>query len=288
MKKLLIAIFIVSLTVIGCDIPYTGPMLTVDDVDQYLDSTGEDAVCLQDGLDSLCVKLTPGARGPQGPPGPPGPPGQPGPPGPPGSPGVNAPIIHIHSKSILYDFYHDDKLVLRAEKQADTSELLESLAVQQDNQDGGGDTNDPAAPTVESGDVNTSEEIGWVVRITYQDGKAPEGAGTNFNVNTGLQITIYTRDENGFVYNLTTAYEQDTNGNPILDERGNQIPVVRSVAQIKGSPGGDALQFFVSTKLNEMVITINGLFPEHQAIFTMAGGQDSVTSVTSTFQLSPL
>ena len=67
MKKLLIAIFIASLSVIGCEIPYTGPMLTVDDVDQYLHSTGEDAVCLQDGLDSLCVKLTPGARGPQGP-----------------------------------------------------------------------------------------------------------------------------------------------------------------------------------------------------------------------------
>ena len=67
MKKLLIAIFILSVSVIGCDIPYTGPMLTVDDVDQYLHATGEDAVCLQDGLDSLCVKLTPGARGPQGP-----------------------------------------------------------------------------------------------------------------------------------------------------------------------------------------------------------------------------
>ena len=39
MKKLLIAIFIVSLTVIGCEIPYTGPMLTVDDVDRYLYST---------------------------------------------------------------------------------------------------------------------------------------------------------------------------------------------------------------------------------------------------------
>ena len=73
MTKLLIAIFIVSLTVIGCEIPYTGPMLTVDDVDRYLYSTGEDAVCLQDGLDSLCVKLTPGPQGTRGPQGPQGP-----------------------------------------------------------------------------------------------------------------------------------------------------------------------------------------------------------------------
>ena len=277
MKKLLIAIFIVSLTITGCEIPYTGHMLTVDDVDQYLHSTGEDAVCLQDGLDSLCVKLTPGARGPQGPPGPQGPQG---PPGPPGNPGVNAPVIHIHEQSILYDFYYENRLILRAEKQADTSELLESLAAQQSDQDGGGNNDDPAAPTVESRDVDISEKVGWIVQITYQDGKAPEGAGINFNVNTGLQVTVHTRDENGFVYNLTTAHEKD--------ENGNEIPVIRSVAQIIGGPSGDALQFFVSTKLNEMVLSVTGLFPKYSAIFTMAGGQDSATPVSSTFQLISL
>ena len=126
------------------------------------------------------------------------------------------------------------------------------------------------------------------MQITYQDGKAPEGAGINFNVNTGLQVTVHTRDENGFVYNLTTAHEKDENDNPILDENGNEIPVIRSVAQIKGGPSGDALQFFISTKLNEMVLSITGLFPEHRAIFTMIGNQSSVTPITSTFQLIPL
>ena len=42
MKKLLIAIFIVSLTFTGCELPYTGPILTVDDVDRYRHSVGED------------------------------------------------------------------------------------------------------------------------------------------------------------------------------------------------------------------------------------------------------
>ena len=95
MKKLLIAIFIVSLSVIGCDLPYTGPILTVDDVDRYLHSVGEDTSCLEVGFDGICVKIMPGDRGPQGPPGPPGPPGTQGPSGPPGNPGANAPIIHI-------------------------------------------------------------------------------------------------------------------------------------------------------------------------------------------------
>ena len=126
-----------------------------------------------------------------------------------------------------------------------------------------------------------------MVWITHQEdrngdglGDTPVGAGTNFNVDTGLQVTVHTRDENGFVYNLTTSYE--------TDENGNQIPVVRDVAQTKGGPGGDALQFFVSTKLNEMVISVSGLFPNHKAIFTMIGGQDSVTPITSTFQVIPL
>jgi len=38
MKKLVIAIFIAFLTVIGCELPYTGPILRVDDVDRYLHS----------------------------------------------------------------------------------------------------------------------------------------------------------------------------------------------------------------------------------------------------------
>ena len=293
MKKLLIAIFIASLSVIGCDIPYTGHMLTVDDVDQHLHSTGEDAVCLQDGFDSLCVKLIPGARGPQGPQGSQGPQGPPGPPGSPGIPGTNASIIHIHSQSILYDFYYNDKLILRAEKQADTSELLKLLAAQEDNQNDG--NNDALTmPTGQSGNIDTSKEVGWIARITHPDtdgdrlGDTPVGAGTNFNVDTGLQVRVYTRDENGFVYDLTTAYEKDENDNLILDENGNLIPVIRRVVQTKGGPSGDALQFFVASKLNEMVISVTGLFPNHKAIFTMIGNQERATPLTSTFQLIPL
>ena len=128
MKKLRIAIFIASLTVIGCDLPYTGSILTVDDVDRYLHSVGEDTSCLQPGFDSICVKVMPGPQGPAGPPGLPGLPGSPGPQGPLGNPGTNAPIIHIHESSIVYDFYYENKLALRAEKLTDTSELLALLA----------------------------------------------------------------------------------------------------------------------------------------------------------------
>lgn len=280
MKKLLMAVFVMSLGIIGCEIPYTGPMLTVDRVDQYLHNTGEDHVCLQDGFDSICIKVIPGAaglRGPEGPRGPQGPQGEPG------SPGVNAPIIHIYERSIIYEFYYEDKLVLRAETQTDTSELLELLAAQQGDQDDGGNSDGPTAPTAQPG---TRERVGWTVWITYPDtdgdglGDTPERSGTNFNVDTGLQVTVRARDESGFVHNLTASYKKD--------ENGNQIRVVRDVAQIKGGPSGDALQFFVLTKLNEIVINVIGLFPHHEAIFTMTDGQDSVRPVNSTFHLNPL
>ena len=67
MKKLLLAIFIVSLSVTGCENPYIGSTLTVDNVDRYRHSVGEDTACLQDGFDFICVKVIPGAGGPQGP-----------------------------------------------------------------------------------------------------------------------------------------------------------------------------------------------------------------------------
>ena len=294
MKKLLIAIFIVSLTVIGCEIPYTGPMLTVDDVDRYLYSTGEDAVCLQDGLDSICVKLTPGPQGPRGPQGPQG--SQ----GPQGNPGVNAPVIHIHENSILYDFYYEDRLILRAERETDTTQIIEQLTAQEQDgngsfNNGDGNNDDSTVPTVQPSTVDTDKKVGWIVWITHQEdrngdglGDTPVGAGTNFNVDTGLQVTVHAKNENGFAYNLTRAYQKDENGNLILDKNGNKIRVVSSVAQTKGGPGGDALQFFVPTKLNEMLISVIGLFPNHKAIFTMTGGQGSVTPIASTFQLSPL
>ena len=146
---MLITIFIASLTVIGCEFPYTGPILTVDDVDRYLHSTGEDTSCLHVGFDSICVKITPGPQGPLGLPGIPGPPGLPGSPG---TPGVDTPIIHIHERSIVYDFYYENKLVLRAEKLTDTSELLELLLAEQQGNQGNGGNNGGITPRNNNGD----------------------------------------------------------------------------------------------------------------------------------------
>ncbi len=52
---------------VGCsEIPYTGRVLTVNDVDRYLTATGEDTICLQDGFDSVCIKVVEGPQGQRG------------------------------------------------------------------------------------------------------------------------------------------------------------------------------------------------------------------------------
>ena len=67
MKYLAILTMIFAFLLQGCtDTPYTGPILTVDHVDRYLDAKGGDTVCLQDGFDSVCLKVIPGPQGEHG------------------------------------------------------------------------------------------------------------------------------------------------------------------------------------------------------------------------------
>ena len=85
---------------LGCDTPYTHP-LTVDD---FVKAQGQDTVCLNDGFDSVCIKVVPGPKGNPGADGndgkdgiqgPQGEPGQPGEPGKDGKDGVNVQEITL-------------------------------------------------------------------------------------------------------------------------------------------------------------------------------------------------
>ena len=106
MKKLLIAIFIISVNLIGCDVPYSGPMLTVNDVDRYLKSMGKDTVCVQDGFDSVCLRVVVQEVEKRE---------------------EDAPVIHVHPTGIMYEFYYEDRLVLRAERGMDTTQIAQEL-----------------------------------------------------------------------------------------------------------------------------------------------------------------
>ncbi len=89
--------------------PYTGSVLTTDtvDVDQYMMSSNEEFVCLQNGTDSECLTLIPKETKK--------------------ADSINGPIIHIHPERLVYMFYHEDKEIVRLEKAIDTTEIVETL-----------------------------------------------------------------------------------------------------------------------------------------------------------------
>ena len=106
MKKLLIAIFVMSVSVVGCDVPYSGPILTVNDVDRYLKSMDEDTVCVQDGFDSVCLRVVLKEKEDER---------------------EEIRVVHIHPTGVMYGFYYEDRLVLRAERAMDTTRIAQEL-----------------------------------------------------------------------------------------------------------------------------------------------------------------
>ena len=104
-------ILILLFSMTGCsDMPYTGPILTAEDVvNQYLVSS-ENSFCLHDGVESACITLAPRER----------------------RAGVdnNAPIIHIHPRKLIYVFYHEGKQIIHAERVMDTTEIVEALTAE--------------------------------------------------------------------------------------------------------------------------------------------------------------
>ena len=144
-------ILIMLLSIAGCsDVPYTGPMLTVDHVDRYLGAIGEDTVCLQDGFDSVCIRLLPREEGGEyvetG--------------------GDDAPIVHVHPTSIVYEFYYEDSLILSAEQAVDTTQIVQDLI------DAGRLQLPPDAENLGTGgdqgnDGDASGE--WIIKIYHPD-----------------------------------------------------------------------------------------------------------------------
>ena len=91
--KFSVGILMILFSITGCsDMPYTGSVLTVHEVDRYLVSTDGNVVCFQDELDATCLKLTPET----------------------GNGAINGPAIHIYPERRVYVFYHEGKPILRA------------------------------------------------------------------------------------------------------------------------------------------------------------------------------
>ena len=103
-------ILIILLGVTGCsDVPYTGPTLTVGHVDQYLNAIEEDTVCLQDGFDTVCVKLLLDETET-------------------GATNIDyTPTVHVHPTNIVYVFDYQGRPILEAKRLMDTTQIVQEL-----------------------------------------------------------------------------------------------------------------------------------------------------------------
>ena len=117
---------IMLFSMIGCsDTPYTGQVLTVDDmVNRYLVST-ENTACLYNGVESSCLTLRPPNRG---------------------GAASNAPIIHVHPRKLIYTFYYEGKQIVHAERVIDTTEIVAALQSQPQTNDQSSVNNPPPPP----------------------------------------------------------------------------------------------------------------------------------------------
>ena len=108
--KWLLCAFGLMVIFIGCDTPYTG-FLGPGDIDGYLEGTGDETVCLNDGFDSVCIKMIPGTDGTDGkdgvsivgPQGPPGEDGKRGRRGFPGRRGKDGAIVVVETPYLLLE-----------------------------------------------------------------------------------------------------------------------------------------------------------------------------------------
>lgn len=173
--KFLTTFLILLFTVIGCsETPYTGPILTVDNVGRYLSSTGEDKICLQDGFDTICLKYTQVEADIQG---------------------DGAAFVHVHPTSVAYIFHFEGLPILLAEKAMDTTQIVQGLVDSKRVQ------LPPNSFTPNTDNANNISE-GWTLQIYYPPsfpeanrGRTLRTSGLDIRIAEGMKLRISSWEE---------------------------------------------------------------------------------------------
>ncbi len=163
--SLISGILIMLISITGCsDVPYTGPTLTVSHVDEYLNTIEQDTVCLQDGFDTVCVKLLLDKTE------------------------IDAteidytPTVHVHPTSLVYVFDYQGQPILEAKRLMDTTQIVQELVAT------GRAQLPPNIDRPNNGNQSSVPE-GWVIEIYYPD-TFPEAKRGRTLATSGLDIRI--------------------------------------------------------------------------------------------------
>ena len=217
-------ILLILFNVVGCSDPthtgsittYINPMLTPDDIDEYLITTTGGAFCIYNDWDSTCRNLIPLT-----------------------GIGVNAngPIIHIYPEKLLYVFYHEGKPIAEVEKIGDTTGIKDKWIPDigddgdgdpgdgsddgnnpgtnnRPNGDGPGDNNNPTGnpnPNNPTGNTNPNDGHGWIIWIYYPKGTilgTPSRLSDSQVTVTINGLVLTDADITGFAYFTTPENER--------------------------------------------------------------------------------
>ena len=180
--RLIGGILIILLSITGCaDVPYTGPILKVRDVEKFLNSRDENAACIDDRFDSVCIKLV-GEKSESR------------------TEDSDAPVIHVHPTSLSYMFHYEGEPILLAERAMDTTQIVQELI-------DAGKIQAPSDGNIWSNNNDSNIPDVWVVQIYYPDSlrrvnrrlrsrdiRVVEGSRIRRDSRWDLEIEEFTRD----------------------------------------------------------------------------------------------
>lgn len=223
--SLINSILIVLIGVIGCsDVPYTGPTLTIGHVDQYLNAIDQDTVCLQDGFDTVCVKLLLDKTE------------------------IDVtdidytPTVHVHPTNITYVFDYQGNTILEAKRLMDTTQIVQELVA----------TGRAQLPSnvgnFNNGNADYIPE-GWVIQIYYPDtfpearrGRTPATSGLDIRIVEGATIgTNRRRDLRIIDFTQTDKYDGSRGVQFSVETEAPEITI-----QVDGLVPGNTATFHIS------------------------------------------
>ena len=168
---LISSLLIILTSITGCtDVPYSGTIVTSGDLNQFFNTTGQDTVCLQDGFDTVCVKLLLDTTETD-------------------ATGMDyTPTVRVHPTNIVYVFDYQGDPILEAKRFMDTTQIVQELvaagrAQLPSNIDNPNNVNQNYVPE------------GWIIQIYYPNtfpeanrGQTPETSGLDIRIVEGTTI----------------------------------------------------------------------------------------------------
>ena len=223
--SLISSLLIMLISITGCsDVPYTGPTLTVGHVDDYLNTIEQDTVCLQDGFDTVCVKLLLDKTEID-------------------ATGIDyTPTIHVHPTNITYVFDYQGNPILEAKRLMDTTQIVRELVA-------AGKAELPSNVD----DLNNGGYIpeGWVIQVYYPDtfpearrGRTPETSGLDIRIVEGTTIaTNRRRDLEIIDFTQTNKYDGRRGVEFSVETEAPEITI-----QVDGLVPGNTATFRISAE----------------------------------------